>query len=86
MKTTIATIILMLSALQAHADGFYQLAVGDAPQADVTYDSQNDPIDETPLYQQIMARSRALAAREASIISLAETAAETPLYRTVHGS
>lgn len=86
MKTTLATIILMLSALQAHADGFYQLVVGNAPEAVVTASSQNYSVSETPLYQQIMAQSRALAKHEIRTFTLAEISTDTPLYQVIHGS
>jgi hypothetical protein len=86
MKATITAIVLTLSAAQANAEGFYQMVVGNAPQADQGTATQVHREDFSPLYDQVTRESRKLANGEVRTGALIADADFTPLYRQVRGS
>jgi hypothetical protein len=86
MKATVAAIVLTLTAAQANAEGFYQMVVGNAPQADRGTASQVHRDDFSPLYDRVTRESRKLANGEVRTRTLIADADFTPLYRQVRGS
>ena len=86
MKATIAAIFLTLSTAQANAEGFYQMVVGNAPQADRGTATQVHRDDLSPLYDQVTHPSRNIANGEVRTGALIADADFTPLYRQVNGS
>jgi len=86
MKATVTLILLSMAAAQANAEGFYQMVVGNAPQAAPVSDRQSHGDSYTPLYEQVIRQSRAIAAGEVRDARLADSSDLTPLYRRVIGS
>lgn len=86
MKATIAVILLTLAAGQANAEGFYQMVVGNQPQAVQPSAGQSHATDYSPLYEQVTSQSRTIANGESRTFKLAASSDVTPLYRQVSGS
>ncbi|MBI1731800.1 MAG: hypothetical protein HYR49_03395 [Gammaproteobacteria bacterium] len=86
MKATVAVILLTLAAGQANAEGFYQMVVGNAPQAVQLSTGQSHGTNHSPLYEQVTSQSRAIANGESRTFTLAASSDATPLYRQVSGS
>lgn len=57
MKTTMATLLILLLNSQAQAEGFYQQVVGDAPQSVTSDYSADTTFSYSPLYQQVLSHN-----------------------------
>ena len=83
MKTITTGIFLVLIAVQANADGFYQQIVGNAPQASQSVSSQVAETTYSPLYKQVTASVAFHSAEET--IGPRREFNYTPLYLQVVG-
>ena len=79
MKTIIATMLLLLAANQANAEGFYQLATAKLQKPAQAVNTNPGDFDYTPLYRQVVPES----GRDEMIAGPASRFSYTPLYRQV---
>ncbi len=77
MKSTIATILLALTAGQANADGFYQQVDGNAPQSSQEISSEAIEFTYTPSYKQVVEPGE-IAKQEKEISRVARDFSFTP--------
>ena len=83
MKSTIATIIVLLLSSQVQADGFYQQLIGNAPQA-ITSDSSADTVfSYSPLYQQVISHEAGFIDEAGKLV---KEFSYSPLYLQVTGN
>jgi hypothetical protein len=83
MKSITTGIFLLLVAVQANADGFYQQIVGNAPQANQGISSEVAETTYSPLYKQVTASVAFQSAEET--IGPRREFNYTPLYLQVVG-
>ncbi len=83
MRTIISTALLLLLSSAVNADGFYQAVVGNAPQSSQQINSEIAETHYTPLYDQVTASLKYLAAKET--VGPSGDFTYTPLYLQVLG-
>ena len=79
MKTIITTMLLLLAASQADAEGFYQLATAKMQKPAHAVNTNPGDFDYTPLYRQVVPES----GRDGIIADPTTRFSYTPLYRQV---
>ncbi len=81
MKSTIATIFVLLLSSQVQADGFYQQIVGNTPQSHETY-SVNTEFSYSPLYNKVISHDPRFVDEPGQLV---KNFSYTPLYLQVTG-
>jgi hypothetical protein len=82
MKTTIATIMILLLSTQAQAEGFYQQLIGNTPQSMTADNSVDTDFSYSPLYQQVTSHDSRFVSETGSLV---KEFSYTPLYLQVKG-
>ena len=82
MKTTIATILVLLLGSQVQAEGFYQQLIGNTPQATTSDNSVDIEFSYSPLYQQVTSHDSRFISETGNLV---KEFSYTPLYLQVRG-
>ena len=82
MKTTIATIMVLLLGSQVQAEGFYQQLIGNTPQSMTSDNSVDTEFSYSPLYQQVISHETRMGRATGNLV---KECSYTPLYLQVTG-